>query len=84
MKKLIFIGAGAIGSYVGGWLSKEGHDVTLVDPADEPGPSTSSGRSSCAGSRRVSSTNCLIFACPRFRHQKLLTKNRSTPKNPIW
>ncbi len=31
-KKLIFIGAGAIGSYVGGWLSKEGHDVTLVDP----------------------------------------------------
>ena len=31
MTKIIFIGAGAIGSYLGGWLSHTGHDVTLVD-----------------------------------------------------
>ena len=33
--KLLFIGAGAIGSYIGGWLSIEGHDVTVVDPWPE-------------------------------------------------
>ncbi len=31
-KKLLFIGAGAIGSYLGSFLSRAGHDVTLVDP----------------------------------------------------
>jgi len=31
-KRIIFIGAGAVGSYLGGWLSHTGHDVTLVDP----------------------------------------------------
>jgi len=31
-KKLLFVGAGAIGSYLGGCLSRAGHDVTLVDP----------------------------------------------------
>src|SRR5256712_8111951 len=31
-KKLLFVGAGAIGSYLGGFLSRAGHDVTLVDP----------------------------------------------------
>ena len=31
-KKLLFIGAGAIGSYIGSFLSRAGHDVTLVDP----------------------------------------------------
>jgi 2-dehydropantoate 2-reductase len=31
-KKLLFIGAGAIGSYLGAFLSRAGHDVTLVDP----------------------------------------------------
>src|SRR6266545_1364961 len=31
-KKLFFIGAGAIGSYLGAFLSRAGHDVTLVDP----------------------------------------------------
>jgi 2-dehydropantoate 2-reductase len=31
-RKLLFIGAGAIGSYLGGFLSRAGHDVTLVDP----------------------------------------------------
>src|SRR5881296_2850108 len=30
-KKLLFIGAGAIGSYLGAFLSRAGHDVTLVD-----------------------------------------------------
>src|SRR2546428_11115947 len=30
-KKLLFIGAGAIGSYLGAFLSRSGHDVTLVD-----------------------------------------------------
>jgi 2-dehydropantoate 2-reductase len=31
-KKLLFIGAGAIGSYLGAFLTRAGHDVTLVDP----------------------------------------------------
>ncbi len=31
-KRIIFIGAGAVGSYLGGWLDHEGHDVTIVDP----------------------------------------------------
>lgn len=31
-KKILFIGAGAIGSYLGAFLSRAGHDVTLVDP----------------------------------------------------
>jgi 2-dehydropantoate 2-reductase len=31
-KKLAFMGAGAVGSYVGGYLSRAGEDVTLIDP----------------------------------------------------
>ncbi len=31
-KRLLFVGAGAIGSYLGAFLSRAGHDVTLVDP----------------------------------------------------
>ena len=31
-KKLLFVGAGAIGSYIGSFLSRAGHDVTLIDP----------------------------------------------------
>jgi 2-dehydropantoate 2-reductase len=31
-KKLLFVGAGAIGSYLGSFLARAGHDVTLVDP----------------------------------------------------
>ncbi len=34
-KKLLFVGAGAIGSYLGAFLSRAGHDVTLVDPWSE-------------------------------------------------
>jgi len=30
--KLLFVGAGAIGSYLGGFLARAGHEVTLVDP----------------------------------------------------
>jgi 2-dehydropantoate 2-reductase len=30
--KLLFVGAGAIGSYLGAFLARAGHDVTLVDP----------------------------------------------------
>jgi 2-dehydropantoate 2-reductase len=32
IKKLLFIGAGAVGSYLGSFLSRAGHDVMLVDP----------------------------------------------------
>jgi 2-dehydropantoate 2-reductase len=32
MKRLLFVGAGAIGSYLGGHLARAGHDVTLLDP----------------------------------------------------
>jgi 2-dehydropantoate 2-reductase len=31
IKKVLFVGAGAIGSYLGAFLSRAGHDVTLVD-----------------------------------------------------
>ena len=31
-RKLLFVGAGAIGSYLGAFLARAGHDVTLVDP----------------------------------------------------
>jgi 2-dehydropantoate 2-reductase len=31
-KKILFVGAGAIGSYLGAFLTRSGHDVTLVDP----------------------------------------------------
>ena len=31
-KKLLFVGAGAIGSYLGAFLARAGHDVMLVDP----------------------------------------------------
>jgi 2-dehydropantoate 2-reductase len=31
-RKVLFIGAGAIGSYIGSFLARAGHDVTLVDP----------------------------------------------------
>ena len=34
-KKLLFVGAGAIGSYLGAFLWRAGHDVTLVDPWSE-------------------------------------------------
>jgi len=32
MSKILFVGAGAVGSYIGSCLSRAGHDVTLVDP----------------------------------------------------
>ena len=32
MKKLFFVGAGAVGSYIGAFLSRAGHAVTFVDP----------------------------------------------------
>jgi 2-dehydropantoate 2-reductase len=31
-RKVLFVGAGAIGSYLGAFLVRAGHDVTLVDP----------------------------------------------------
>ena len=31
-RKLLFVGGGAIGSYLGAFLSRAGHDVTVVDP----------------------------------------------------
>ena len=30
-KKILFVGAGAVGSYIGAFLSRAGHDVTLID-----------------------------------------------------
>ena len=32
MSKLLFVGAGAVGSYIGAFLSRAGHDLTFVDP----------------------------------------------------
>src|SRR5512134_236011 len=34
-KRIVVIGAGAVGGYVGGHLTRAGHDVTLVDPWPE-------------------------------------------------
>ncbi len=34
-KRIVFVGAGAIGGYVGGHLTRAGHDVTLIDPWPE-------------------------------------------------
>ena len=31
-RMLAFVGAGAVGSYIGGLVSAAGHDVTLIDP----------------------------------------------------
>ena len=36
-KKILFVGAGAIGSYLGAFLSRAGHDVTLVDAVGRAG-----------------------------------------------
>ena len=33
--KIVFVGAGAVGGYVGGHLARAGHDVTLIDPWPE-------------------------------------------------
>jgi 2-dehydropantoate 2-reductase len=34
-KRIAFVGAGAVGGYVGGYLAQLGHDVTLIDPWPE-------------------------------------------------
>jgi 2-dehydropantoate 2-reductase len=34
-KRMLFIGGGAIGSYLGSFLTRAGHDVTIVDPWPE-------------------------------------------------
>lgn len=34
-KSLLFVGAGAVGSYIGAFLSRAGHDVTFFDPWPE-------------------------------------------------
>jgi len=34
-KRIVFVGVGALGGYVGGHLTRAGHDVTLVDPWPE-------------------------------------------------
>ncbi|MFC7541477.1 ketopantoate reductase family protein [Siccirubricoccus deserti] len=33
--RIAFVGAGAVGGYVGGHLARLGHDVTLIDPWPE-------------------------------------------------
>jgi len=34
-KRIVFMGAGAVGSYVGGHIARSGEDVTLIDPWPE-------------------------------------------------
>ncbi len=31
-RRILVVGAGAVGSYISGWLSHEGHEVTALDP----------------------------------------------------
>ena len=61
-KKLLFVGAGAIGSYLGAFLSRAGHDVTLVDPWAEQVETIQ--RDGAAGTRHmmVRDPDCYIFA----------------------
>ena len=33
--RIVVVGAGALGGYVGGHLTRAGHDVTLIDPWPE-------------------------------------------------
>ena len=51
-KRIIFIGAGAVGSYLGGWLSHTGHEVDLIGKlADESGPTQRGGAEQRIGDR---------------------------------
>ncbi|MBN1687169.1 MAG: hypothetical protein JW852_10970 [Spirochaetales bacterium] len=34
-KRIVFVGAGAVGGYVGGFIARAGEDVTLIDPWPE-------------------------------------------------
>ena len=34
-KRMVFMGAGAVGGYVGGHIARTGEDVTLIDPWPE-------------------------------------------------
>ena len=34
-KRIVVVGAGAIGGYAGGHMTRAGHDVTLIDPWPE-------------------------------------------------
>src|ERR1051326_2108105 len=48
-KKVLFVGAGAIGSYIGSFLSRAGHDVTLIDPWAENVDTINNSRISPSG-----------------------------------
>ena len=41
--QVLMIGAGAVGSYIGGWLTHTGHDVTFLDPWTDHLDAISSG-----------------------------------------
>lgn len=43
-KRIVFVGAGALGGYVGGTLAELGHDVTFVDPWPEQVEAIRAGR----------------------------------------
>lgn len=43
-KKIVFVGAGALGGYVGGTLAQLGHDITFIDPWPEQVEAIRSGR----------------------------------------
>lgn len=47
--KLLFVGAGAVGSYIGAFLARAGHDVTLVDPWTEQVDAINRGGISVSG-----------------------------------
>ena len=34
-RRVLVVGGGAVGSYISGWLSHEGHEVTVLDPWTE-------------------------------------------------
>ena len=54
-KHIVFIGAGAVGGYVGAHLARAGEDVALVDAW--PGPSKRSSATACTSAARRASTS---------------------------
>jgi 2-dehydropantoate 2-reductase len=43
-KRIVFVGAGALGGYVGGTLAHRGHDVTFIDPWPQQVEAVRAGR----------------------------------------
>ena len=88
--RIAFVGAGAVGGYLGGHLARLGHDVTLIDawPAHVEAIRASGlaltglepSRTSPCRSRRCTCPTCSRFRRGRHRHRLRLVKSYDT----VW